>query len=107
MHQAVEERGDHDHVAEQPRPVFDRAIGGHDRGGAFVATHQDVGQLLAGVGGQLAQEQIVDDEQLGGLDVGAQFLELAELAGFGEVLDELVGFAVEDLVATVLINKLF
>ena len=99
MHEAVEERSHDDHVAEQPPPVLERAVGGDDRGGALVAAHEHVGELVAGVRGELAQEEVVDDQQLGGLELGAQLAQFTELARLADVLDELVGFAVVDSAA--------
>jgi hypothetical protein len=52
---------------------------------------------------QLAQEQIVDHEQLRVLHLRAELAELAdlaELARFVDVFDQLMGFAVGDFVAT-------
>jgi hypothetical protein len=51
MHQAVEERGDQDDVAEQLAPVIERAVRGDDRRGLLVAAHHHIGQFFASLGG--------------------------------------------------------
>ena len=98
MHQPVEQRRNKNHIPEQRCPVFDRTIGGDDGGELLVPTHQHVGKLLPGVRGQAAQEQIVDDEDLGGLQVSAVFLQFTELTGQVYFLDECVRFAIQDFV---------
>src|SRR3972149_4298990 len=96
MHEAIEERRDHHHVAEEPGPILERPVRGDDGGGLFVPSHEHVGQFVACLGGELAQEEVVDQEQLGATDVGPQLPEVAEFPGLGDVLDELVGLAVQD-----------
>src|SRR5271170_3292042 len=79
MHQAVEERCDDDHVAEQGTPVLDWAVRGNERGGFFVATHEDISEFVAGACRQPTQEQIVDDGEIRGSDLFAVRSKLAEL----------------------------
>src|SRR2546425_10019377 len=55
MHEAIEQRGDDHHIAEQARPVLERAVRGDDGGSFFVAAHEHVGELIARVRGELAQ----------------------------------------------------
>jgi len=54
--------GDDHHFAEQSRPVVDRTIGGDDGRGFFVTAHQHVGEFVAGVGGQSAQDYVVNEQ---------------------------------------------
>jgi hypothetical protein len=53
------------------------------------------------VGRQAAQEQVVDEQEVGGAKLQSQFAQCAELARFVDVFDELMRFAVDDLVAVV------
>ena len=66
-------------------------------GRPFVPTHQDVGEFVAGRRGKFAQEEIVNEQQIDGLELRAEDPELAQLARFGDVLDELQRVADEDL----------
>ena len=97
--QAVERRGDGGGVAEQLPPVVDRPVRGEHRGGAFVAPHDELEQVLGGGVGQLAHTEVVDDEQghAGQLDQVA----LAGVGerGLGELPEEGVRLAVDDAVA--------
>ena len=85
--------------AQQSGPVVEGPVGGEDGGGLLVAGHEDVGQFVAGVGGELSEEEIVEQEQVGAAYLGSELAEVAELTGLGDVLDELVGLAIEDLEA--------
>jgi hypothetical protein len=53
------------------------------------------------VGRQAAQEQVVDEQEVGGAELLSQFAQCAELARFVDVFDELMRFEVEDLVTAV------
>ena len=77
VHQAVEQRRHDDHVAQQRGPVLDRSVGRDDRGAFFVTTHQHVGEFIAGTCRQPAQEQVVDNEQIGSLELRAVLAQLA------------------------------
>lgn len=59
MHEAVEQPRDDDDIAEQLRPVLERPVRRDDGRGSFVAAHQHIGEFVAGVGRQPAQEQVV------------------------------------------------
>src|SRR6185437_6960190 len=71
VHDAVEKRRDHDDVSQELPPVIYAPVRCDDDGGFLVAAHEHVGELIAGVYWKLAQEQIVDDEQLRGGDLSA------------------------------------
>ena len=99
MEQAVEQRGDGGGVAEELAPLVDRAVRGEHRGGAFVAPHDELEQVLGRGVGQFAHAEVVDDEQghAGQLDqVG---LAGVGEGGLGELLEEGVRLTVDDAVA--------
>ena len=72
MKQTVDPSGNGCVVAEQLAPVFDWPIGGQDRGGSFVAAHDDFEQILGGGVRQFPHAEIIDNEERcgrGALDV--------------------------------------
>ena len=69
------------------------------RRGAFVAAHDDLQEVLGGGGRELAHAEVVDDEQRDGGEVREGGLAGAGELGVGELVDERVGFAVEDAMA--------
>src|SRR6185437_9517157 len=73
VHDAIEKRRDHNHVPQELPPVIYAAVRCDDDGGFLVATHQHVGEFVAGIHRELAQEQIVDDEQFRRGDLSAIF----------------------------------
>lgn len=81
MHQPVDERGHDHHVAEEFRPVVEPAIGGDEGRGFLMPAHEYVGQLVGGAGREFAQEEVVDDQQLGGTQLRAQLAYRAQFAG--------------------------
>ena len=99
VEQAIEQRRDDDRIAEQFGPVLERPIRRDDGGRLFIAAHQDFGEFVAGVGGEFAQEEVINEEEIGRLQLAAVDADLPELARFGDVFDQLMRFAVEDLVA--------
>ena len=99
MEQAVEERGDGRGVAEELAPVVDGAVRREDRGGALVASHDELEEVLGGGVGQLAHAEVVDDEQGDAGQLGEVGLAGVGEGGLGELFEEGVGFAVEDAVA--------
>ena len=50
MHEPVEERGDDDHVAQEPGPVVEWTIGCNDGRRLLVTRHEDVREFVACVG---------------------------------------------------------
>ena len=99
MEEAVEERGNRGRIAEQLGPVVDWPIGGHQGAGPFVATHDQLEQVLRRRVREFAHAEIVDDQQV----CGAQGLEMlfacAVESGVGELFEQDVGFAVDDPVS--------
>ena len=72
-------------------PVLDRAIGGEQRGGAFVAPHDDLQEVLGGGQRQLAHAEIVDDEQRHGGQRRHQLFARAVEGRVGEGFEQRVG----------------
>jgi hypothetical protein len=52
MKETVEHSADCGSVSRQFSPVFDRTVGGQQRAGAFVASHDDLQQFFSGRQGQ-------------------------------------------------------
>ena len=48
-----------------------------------MAAHEHVGEFIAGVRRQLAQERVIDHQQLSGLELGAQLADIAQFSGVG------------------------
>ncbi len=105
MHEAVEQRGDHDHVAEQLRPVFEGPVGGDDGGALFIAAHEHVGELVAGLDRQLAQEEIVDEQEVDGAELRTELADGAEFARFVDVFEQLMRLAEDDFVARLMASR--
>jgi hypothetical protein len=81
VHHAIEDRG----------PVVDRSVRGDDGEGLLVATHQHVGEFVAGGLRQAAQEQIIDNEQIGTAQLREQSGAIAECARRVQILEQHVG----------------
>ena len=99
MEQAVEQRGDGGGVAEELPPVVDGSIPGEHRGGPLVTAHDQLEQVLGRGVGQLAHAEVVDDEQGHAGQLGQIVLAGLGERRLGELLEEGVGFAVDDAVA--------
>ncbi len=56
-------------IAEQTRPVCKGSVRRHQCGGLFVAAHQHIGQFVARLRGEFAQEKIVDEQEIGRLEL--------------------------------------
>ena len=82
VEEAVEDRGGAGNVTQQLAPLFDRAVGGHDRGTLLVAPHDDLEKAFASTWWQGFDPHVVDDEQCG-LQVT---LEVAVRTGFEIVI---------------------
>ena len=76
VHEPVEQRRDDHDIAEETCPVVDGPIGRDDGRGFLVACHEHIGEFVAGVRWQFAQEEIVDEQEFDARDVRAQFAEL-------------------------------
>ena len=99
MHQPVEERRDDDRVAQHARPILQGAVGGDDGGRMVIPAHQHFGEFVTRLGGQFAQEQIIDQQEVDGLEVLTIRADPSQLARFRQLFDELMRFAVEHLEA--------
>ena len=63
VQESIEQRARGRGVAEELGPLVDRAVRGEERARAFVAAHHELEQILGGGLRQLAQAEVVDDEQ--------------------------------------------
>ena len=63
MQEAIQQRGDGGVVTEQLPPVVDWSVRGKDGGGAFVAAHHQLEEILGGGVRQLAHAEVIDDEE--------------------------------------------
>ena len=84
MEEAIEQRGDGGGVAEQLAPVVDGTVRREQRGGAFVAAHDELEQIFGGGVRQLPHAEIVDDQQRDGRQVGEVVFAGAVERGVGE-----------------------
>ena len=99
VEEAIQEGSDGRGVAEELSPVLDGPIRSDQSGGPFVAPHDDLQQILARGGRQLAHAEVIDDEQRDGGDVAEVGLAGAGELGVGEFFEKHVGLAVADAVA--------
>ena len=101
MKEAVQDRRRGGVVAEEFSPILQQAIGGDQRtfsGG--VAVENDVQQIVRGLLRHLlAQKQVIDDQEIGFGEELVDLFSAFELGGLEEVLEEGMGFTVDDLVA--------
>ena len=104
VQEAIEHGGDGRRVAEQLAPVFDGTIGGQQRGGAFMAAHDDLQEVLGGGQRELAHAEVVDDEQRHGGQRHHQCFARAVEGRVGEGFEQRVGLAVQDAVALMMRN---
>ncbi len=95
VEEPVEEGGDGGGVAEELAPVLDRTIRGEQRGGAFVAAHDDLEEIL-GRGLRQALRMPRSSMMRSGTVVTWREVVLAGAGelGVGELLEEDVGLAV-------------
>jgi hypothetical protein len=99
VQQAIEHGGDGRGVPKELPPVLDGAIRSEERGGPLIAAHHDLQKILGGGVRELPHAQIVDDEQR---DSGEGRDVIVAGAGqllLGEILEEHMGFAVQDAMA--------
>src|SRR5713101_5480039 len=73
-------------VAQKFAPVFDRPIRGEERAGPLIPAHDELEEVLRRSAGKLAHSEVVDDEQ------SSAAIQL----GFSKLLQQVMGFAVED-----------
>lgn len=62
MKQAVEHRADSGGIPQKLTPVFNRTVGGQQRAGPFISSHDDLQKFFGGRQWQLAHSEIVNDE---------------------------------------------
>ena len=99
VQQTIEQRGDRRGIAEEFAPVLDGPIRGDERRRPFVPAHHRLQEILGRRVGQALHPQIVNDEKGDGGDLReVEFPRPGEL-GVGELLEEDMGFAVEDAMA--------
>jgi hypothetical protein len=99
MEQAVQEGGDRGGVAEQLPPVLARTVRGEQRRRPLIAAHDDLQEILGRGLGQLPHPEIVEDQERDRGDGGQVRLAGALELGVGELLEQQMGFAIEDAVA--------
>jgi hypothetical protein len=88
-------------VSEELSPVVDGTVGGQQCGGALVAAHDELEEVLGGGVRELAHAEVVDDEERHDGQISEVLLAGAVEGGVGDLLDEGVGLAVDDAVALV------
>src|SRR6266542_2105362 len=81
MEQPIEQRGDGGGVAEELAPVFHGTIRRDERGRFFVATHDDLEEILGRGVRQLAHGEIVDQEERDGGELRQVWLPRARQLG--------------------------
>ena len=99
MQQSIQHGGDGGTIAEQLSPVFHWSIGGDQRAGTLVATHDDLQQFLGGDQGQLAHSKVVDDEQRHGGEQFHMLLAVAVKRGVCQFFQQDVRFAIHHAIA--------
>jgi len=64
MQEAVDDGSGGGHVTEELAPFLEGSIAGHDGGAIFVAAHNDLQQVFAGVFGQLLESHVINDDEV-------------------------------------------
>jgi len=64
VEETVEDGRGGGHVADEFAPFFEGTVGGHQGGAHFVAAHDDLEEVFAGLGRELCDAHVVDDEQV-------------------------------------------
>ena len=91
-----------DRIIEQSDPFVDRPVTGEDRGGPPVPLDEDIVEVARLLGGELAQAEVVEDEQVGGQPgpefslegvIGAGLVEGLEQLRHGDEADPVAGAA--------------
>ena len=99
MQQSVEHGRDSRSIAEKLAPILDGPVRGEKRADPFVPAHDQLKQVFAGRGRQLAHPQVVDDQQRRRGKRQHSFLPVAGDGGIGKLFEQDVSFAIKDLVA--------
>ena len=79
VEQSIKDGAGGRHVAKELSPFLDGAVGGHQGGSVFVATHDDLQEDLAAFGRQDLEPHVVDDKEIG-LEIFSQQAALASLS---------------------------
>jgi len=98
VEKTIEHSGNGGAVAEQFAPVVHWTIGGEQSAGALIAPHYDFEQVLSGGHGQLPHPQVVDNQKRYGNEQFHGFFAGSIDGGFGQVIEQFVGFAIEDAI---------
>lgn len=100
VQEAVEDGGGGGDVAEEFAPFFEGAVGGHEGGAQFVATHDDFKEVFAAFGREVFDAHVVDDEEVTAEVVVEGFLMplgvVALVVEVGEDVEDVEDGAVED-----------
>ena len=101
MEEAVEHGGDRSAVTKKFSPVLHRTVRSQKGAGPLIAPHDDLEEVFGGGGWELAHTEIIDDEQrYGGEELHVLFTSAID-GGFGDFLQQRMGFAVKDAIALV------
>src|SRR5271156_4246622 len=95
MHEGIEECRNRRRVAEELWPIVERPVRGENRRCTFVAPHNDLEQILGGIGGQFTHPEVVDDEQRNLAERRDRGAALASCAGEQQLFEEHMGLAIQ------------
>ena len=96
VEQPVEQRHDGGGIAQELAPVLRGAIRSNQGRGFFIAAHHDLQEILGRGVGQPPHPQVVNEEQGDGGELRDVLLARAGELRIGELLEEDVGFPVQD-----------
>ena len=85
LQETVEDGGGGGDITDEFTPFLDGAVGGHERGAVFVASHDDFKEVFSGHGRQLLESHVVNDQEVG-FEVSSQGASLYGLKVFEEGL---------------------
>src|ERR1700730_6912252 len=98
MKEAIEHGGNGSAIAEKFAPVVHRSIRSQQSASALIAPHYDFQQVLRGGHGQLPHTEVVDNQKRYGNEQFHGFFAGSIDDGFGQVIEQFVGFAIEDTI---------
>jgi len=64
VQEAVEYGGGSWYVSDEFTPFFEGSVGGHQGGAHFVAAHNDLEEVFAGLGWELGDAHVIDDKEV-------------------------------------------
>jgi hypothetical protein len=94
MEETIEPGGCVRAVAQEFSPVPYGSIRSEQSTGALIPSHHDFQQILGGGNGELSHSQIIDDGQRRGDQRFHVFFAGCIDGGFGQVIEQFVGFAI-------------